>query len=232
MDRSLLGLQALIASVTAGLSSGCVVQTVDDLIPEPQLPIKVHAQDTWSAEPDYGTDGVVRQSARKIIADAVQQWNDAVAPRLAPGQPPPLTFEGFVDVPDFDAADPKTALTDGRSVIYKVTETTPELRAMLDAGGYPDLVVGYGLPDGDALIMLDQFDAWIGDDKKPDSRTELLSQTVCHELGHVLGIQHYENKDGVMNPDIAWYTRDAHGRYVKDADVEAFCLVHPDACQH
>ena len=224
----------LVILTALGTLSGCVYETLDAFFPEPSLPVHVRVQDTWSTEPNIGWDGVVRMSAREIIVDAIMHWNDAVASRLRPEQPSPFVFDGFVSMQDFDQHDPTAPLSDDQVIIYKLTETTPDLRDMLDAGGYPACVVGYGLPNSDVLVMLDAFDPFLRDKPyggQPDSRIELLRQTVAHELGHVLGVQHYRDRVGLMNDLIEWYTTDEHGRYVRQTDVEAFCLVHPNTCQ-
>lgn len=218
----------LLIMVCLCLGTGCIVETIDALVPEPELPITVHAQDSWGDTPLVGTDDSMHPSERETMLSCIQEWNGLIAPRLKAGETLPFRFGGFVTVSDFE---PKTDLLDGRTIIYKIPEMTPEIEEAMDAGGYPENVAGYGLPGSDAFAFLSEFVSYIGPDTRPDAIPLLLQHIFCHELGHVLGIQHQFVRPGVMNDDLLWWSSDESGRKVREVDVEGFCLVHSDSCQ-
>lgn len=219
----------LLIIVCLCFSAGCVVEAVDAFIPEPSLPIAVRIQDSWSDAPLVGNDGSTYSSEREIILSCVEEWNEMISPRLKESEPLPLEFAGFAADTDFEV---ETDLSDGHSVIYKIPVMTPEFEKVFDMGGYGELsVAGYGLFGSDALVFTGEFVNYTSQSPQPDAIPRVLRHIACHELGHVLGLQHQFVLPGVMNDSIPWYKSDESGYQVRDADVDEFCLAHPDSCQ-
>lgn len=210
-------------------STACVVEFADAFVPAPELPVRAFAQDVWIAEKPEGFPEYI-PSERQAVTDCVQQWNDATAPYRKEGAPKPFEFQDFIAVPDFD---PQTSIHDRLTVIYKVPDLSPDLRSVFNSGGYlhPGFsMLGYGLPGSDVLIFPNEFVGTLGTEPAiglAQAQAILLKNVICHELGHVLGVQHHL-EFGVMNTTIRWDGWDGSDRYVTDADVRAFRLVHPD----
>jgi hypothetical protein len=210
--------------LTALLYAGCAVEFAGAFVQGPDLPVNVYAQDSWSDEQPVGMAEHVL-SERQAIVDCLQQWNEATAPYRKAGAPKPFEFQGFIPVPDFES---KSSLRDHRSVIYRIPELTPEIREMIADSGYLNTyrtLLGYGLPDSDVLIFTGTFLGHVGSDAS--YQAILTDQVICHELGHVLGVQHH-HEDGIMNVNIPWSAWGDSRRYVSDVDAKAFRLVHPD----
>lgn len=208
---------------------GCVVETLDNFFPVPELPVKLHAQDIWSNIPKQSTDGTTLMSEREAIFSCIGEWNEMIAPRLKEGKPLPLVFDGFRDDPDFSL---DSDLVDNVQMIYRVPEMTPEIHDIFEAGGYPEVVVGYGLPRSDVLVIIGEFVDYAYSARRPEGFIMLLRDTVCHELGHVLGLQHRFVFPGIMNEENKpSYRVDEFEHFVLEADADSFCFVHSDSCK-
>jgi hypothetical protein len=167
--------------------------------------------------------------------DAVGQWNERAGGCYAYGDAVFEVVGKFDD--DFNEHD----YEDAYHVVYRINEPNPDVRYLQElyantggVGGYNTLSDGFivmypvdeylaeiepGLREDIATGVSEPYDV---DQYLRDRRYGITHNYILHELGHMLGLQHYNHRPGVMNSEggIA-----RHGiEYLTDADLDAFCL--------
>lgn len=155
------------------------------------------------------------------IEAAITTWNDQAGGRL--GRNTPI----FV-IEERDGMPPLSVpnLTDGVHGIYYANSEKfdPTER---------DLSWGYGLHE-DVLIFIDQM-SW----RKKDAQGRIievdprgtiipwqLKGTLLHELGHLLGLMHFNHRPGIMN-DGGIFVKFVDGDiFLQESDLDEFCLLY------
>jgi hypothetical protein len=180
---------------------------------------------------------------RLAIEDAIERWNDGAGRRYAHGDTV-FAVSGLID-DDFDEYD----YGDRIHAIYRINDdTNPDVRYLQEIYE-DDNGVGAYCPMSDMFIVMYLIDDWLSlveeklleliDDGRLTQyecdeylyrlRFEMVQSLAIHEFGHMLGLLHYNHREGVMNsagPNVFRGITD-----LSAADIDAFCLIydcHPD----
>jgi hypothetical protein len=134
------------------------------------LPRRFQVDDSFSAE---------KQS---MIVEMTAAWNEVGQEYL--GLPAILLFNGPVKTDGFDYA---TDLTDGNSVVYRITDETEfaKYRNLGRARDRDDDPTGIMASTFDEDIVV--FDAWMST-ANPEFQDSRFRRFLAHEFGHFLGI--------------------------------------------
>lgn len=221
MDRRRIYL--LIASLAVLTPGGCGEWQ--------ELPIRLYVDSTFS------------EIERQAVLDAIAEWNERAGGRYAYGD---AVFEVVGDIDDeFDEHD----YEDGRHAVYRITRCNPDEAYLQDVHRkYEDQigVIGY-CTLGDCIDVLYDFDIFMaeyqasrelralesGEEIDLSGRIDALRYNyvrslTLHELGHMIGLTHYNHRVGVMNSDGLGYFYPLE--HLTDADLDAFCEVYPCRC--
>ncbi len=168
------------------------------------LPLEVFLQDTW--------EGLELQG----VQEAIDEWNTAAGSRLRDPRTV-IDVAGRTD-DEFDISD----LGDSMHAIYRISEKTPEYQELEDAVGG---MQGYGTYN-DVLILT--FMVFVPDPEAiPEAMagdpTAHLRALALHELGHFIGVAHFNHEPGIMN---STEYPDPTITHLTDADLAAFCIAH------
>lgn len=213
-------LTSLALALAVALTAACTTDFYSDAVdPKPAHPVQVYLQDTWDDADGFESEHGERGGEQGRILRCIDEWN--FRHRLTTGTNEDLiVFMGYHHDPDgFTLED----LDDGRIVVYKVEHSlgNPDIAAMLESAGYEDNTTGNAIradahpPDpnrpgyessGEVVILLDGYKVTApGDPPWPEDpiaaralHLALTWDTVCHEFGHVLGVNHYNVGKGVM----------------------------------
>jgi len=155
-----------------------------------ELPQDIYIDSSWSPE------------ETAIIEASIVEWNELSRTHLKDPRPV-LAYRGrFTD--EFQSAD----FGDDFHVIYRIgrLDQVPEFLRDDPPGGYGSY--------GDMLIFT--FNICEGCDEYYDN----LRTVALHEIGHFLGLSHYEHRAGIMQPG------NYDVKHLQAADVEEFCCVY------
>jgi hypothetical protein len=184
-------------------------------------------------------DGNATPLGEQAMRDALTTWNDLLGPHYAHAD---RVFDVVGEHHDtFDRND----YEDGRRSIYLIYEPVPDEQYLQDVYREKFRLAGY-CPLGDCFIVMYYIEEWLVDweddisvalergvinenqaaeiQRQVDEyRYNWIFNVTLHELGHMLGLQHYDQRFGIMNTDGAPYWQLDR---VTDADLDAFCLIY------
>ena len=161
---------------------------------------------------------------RSAIEAAINTWNDQAGARLG-SKAPIFIIDGHVGMPPLSRVN----LTDGLHGIYYADsekfDPTPR-----------DSSWGYGLHE-DILVFIDQM-SWSKKDAQGkivelDPRGTIvpwqLKGTLLHELGHLLGLMHFNHLPGIMNDGVIFFKffdKINNDIFLQKSDLDEFCLIY------
>ncbi|MEA3248893.1 MAG: hypothetical protein U9Q03_00875 [Patescibacteria group bacterium] len=181
---------------------------------------------------------------RPAVFDAITEWNERAGGRYAYGD---AVFEvvGYSD-DTFNEHD----YEDGEHTVYRISRCNPDeqyLQEVHREDGERIGIIGY-CTLADTIDILYDFDVFMAayedqlylraeeqgiEDADFTGHLERLRYNyvrslTLHELGHMLGLTHYNHRVGVMNSDgLGYFYPQDH---LTDADLDAFCLVYDCRC--
>lgn len=182
-------------------SGGCVFSQ--------ELPIKIYLDSSFEAED------------ASVIKEAIATWNKQAGVRL---KNPTEIFSYGGEGPAFGGAED---LNDGMHAIYKVDPN--KLNGVI--GWAPIERWGYAT-FGDVFIFIDAMRYRVADQngkivetrpRKP-SDDNLVFILTLHELGHLLGLMHFNQVPAIMNTKLSDETDRLEN--LTEADLDAFCLIY------
>jgi hypothetical protein len=181
---------------------------------------------------------------RLAISDAKEEWNEKGGPRFAGGD---IIFDliGVID-DEWTWSD----YGDDIHVVYRVDRCSDDERfiqeTMKDVRGSDNVTIGY-CTAGDCVNFMSGFDIWLAEhrdqleiraldrgenpaealdeDRLETLRYNYVRSLTTHELGHMLGITHFQHRIGVM--DLRGLGFESPLDLLTDADLDAFCLNYP-----
>jgi len=175
------------------------------------------------------------------IADAVAEWNRQAGCRYAYGDVV-LEIAGTV-TDDFTERD----YEDGVHVIYRISNPIEAEQYLQNVYGGADSTLGNATL-ADVILIMYNFDrfmieleaeqcersAQLGYDNQnlqaslDRFRFHFVRNLALHELGHLLGLLHHNDRPGVMNDDGLSFL--SGSEFLTDADLDAFCLIYDCCC--
>lgn len=178
---------------------------------------------------------------QEAIADAVAEWNRQAGYRYEHGDTV-LEIVGLV-TDDFTEAD----YEDDFHIIYRLSEPSAEEQYLQEVNGGACSTLGNATLS-DALLIMYNFDQFMieleveqreratqlgYDDQNLQAsldrfRFNFVRNLALHELGHLLGLLHHNDRVGVMNDDGLSFL--SSPEYLSDADLDAFCLIYDCHC--
>jgi len=192
------------------------------------LPLEIVIEDAWT--------GMELES----IEQAIAEWNSAAGSRLS--RPGPVLVVTGRTADTFHLHD----LEDDQHVIYRISETTPDFLELESVTGegrgygtYGDVLISANhgpllpwycaedtyyqeRPDGDYEAYLLEY----GADRLHADCVAFLRPLVLHELGHFIGLAHFENRPGIMNSGEYVTGIAVLETHLTEADLDEFCLVY------
>lgn len=158
-------------------------------------------------------DSRFTEDEEQVIVSAMDEWNAKAGERLKSPGPVFIYVGRYVDEDGFRPED----LVDGRHVIYRVDHPTEEYYSL--QGARTTGVYGYATL-GDILLFFFKFiDGPDGSDER-EKHLFFVRMTVLHELGHMLGLGHFEFQEDLMNAEAI------NVRHISEADIEEFCILY------
>ncbi len=189
-------------------------------------------------------DSSIGEIERQAISDAVAEWNERAGNRYAYGN---AVFEIVGDIDDtFNEHD----YEDEVHAVYRITRCNDDEAYIQDCNRYyenQDWTIGY-CTLGDCILILYDFDIFMTEyeaqlylraegrgeedadysDRLDRLRYNYVRSLALHELGHMIGITHYNYREGVMDQDgLSFFSPLEH---LSDADLDAFCLIYDCRC--
>lgn len=152
-------------------------------------PTTFYVEDRWSWEEIV------------VIRAATEEWNDLALSRLR--HPTRLLEYGGTTRGRFR----ENVFADGAHVVYRIgsAEECPSAFKPDELAGYATmqdlLIFSYNTCEGGPFYA------------------ECLYSVVLHEFGHFLGMPHFENRQGVMNPYVNY-------NGLTPADIDQFCIAY------
>ncbi len=136
-----------------------------------------------------------------VIRAAADKWNDLAMTQLR--YPTPLLEYGG-RVHDRFRED---VFADDRHVVYRISsaEECPLLLNPEELGGYATM----------QDVLLFSYNLYGGTNWYP----EYLYSVTLHEFGHFIGLPHFENRIGIMNPLVS-------ADDLRPADIDQFCIAY------
>lgn len=160
-------------------------------------------------------DTAFDQEETAAIRRAVDEWNELCRHRLADPQ------ACLAEVGRVREEFRPEAFSDDRHVVYKLATDSEWPRDPLDED-----TAGYGTRS-DVILKTHTFADSPFNPYWPKSllRYEYLlwlQHLALHELGHLLGLMHFNHRPGVMNK----WDKSGYDEHLSEADIDQFCLVY------